>query len=156
MEYPLYDVFPVLREAESDYDSAGNFDSKSPLTLVYVDDNLTDVWLAERVCKLSGFEGEILTATNGNEGFQLILKHLIDKGKLPEVIIADVQMPIEDGLNLMKKVKELSVFADDTTKLILISSQFNEEELRIIREMGITCLLKKPLNEQDLANILKK
>ena len=71
-----------------------------------------DVFVCEDIATALKREGfEIDVATNGEEAFSLYQK------KKHHIVISDMRMPNEnDGLNLLKKIKELS---PDTAVMII-------------------------------------
>ncbi|SCY89702.1 response regulator [Alkaliphilus peptidifermentans] len=87
------------------------------------------------------------TAKNGREALE---KYKIHR---PELIITDIQMPIMDGLTLIKEVKKI----DNTQKFIILSCH---EEFRYAKEaitMGVTdYLLKDLITSQELHSVLAK
>ncbi|MDR2841449.1 MAG: response regulator [Paludibacter sp.] len=67
-----------------------------PMLLV-VEDN-TDI--REYISTSFAAEYQIISASNGKEGLELAQKHI------PNIIVSDIMMPIMDGIELCKKIKE--------------------------------------------------
>lgn len=58
-------------------------------------------WIVYNISKISDDYKVLGSANNGKEGFELA------KSLNPEVIISDIKMPLMDGIELTKKVKEI-------------------------------------------------
>lgn len=130
--------------------------SKTPLSVFYIDDSPADTWLAVKILEITGVVGELLTSTNGEEGFNCILDYYAKNKKLPDAIIADLQMPRMGGFELLKKLKELPYYSEEKTTFILITAGLDEEDDQKISEMDIKHILLKPLEPEDLLKKLTK
>lgn len=84
------------------------------------------------------------TAKNGDEGLKKFKKYK------PDIILADISMPIMDGLQMAQEVKALS---KETP--IVIMSAFSEKE-RLLRaiDVGIDKYIIKPIDPMALLNII--
>jgi len=71
-------------------------DDTRPIMLVVEDNEDIRQYIAETFTE----EYEVLTASNGREGLDIALS------RIPDIIISDVMMPIMDGTEFCKKVKE--------------------------------------------------
>mgnify|MGYP003542513913 FL=1 len=100
-------------------------------------DNRTGADKSEHSCK---------TAENGLEAIDLVKKHKFD------LILMDIHMPVLNGFDASKKIRELGVL---TPIIALTASDKNE----IINEMainGINDVLVKPFEIKDLQIIIEK
>lgn len=85
-------------------------------------------------------------AENGEEALQLIYQYK------PELIITDIRMPLLDGLELTKKIKE---FLPDSQILVMSAyDEFNYAQKAI--ELGVLGYLLKPVVMNDLLQFLVK
>lgn len=71
---------------------------------------------------------EVLTATDGQEGLDLALKHL------PDAIILDVMMPKLSGLDMLKKLNQDKVGAQ--IPVVIISNLSQADEAQQAKELG--------------------
>ncbi|PLX70907.1 MAG: hypothetical protein C0602_05245 [Denitrovibrio sp.] len=87
----------------------------------------------------------IYTAKDGAEGLELYLAHK------PDIVITDIQMPVMDGIEMSRQIKEA-----DSSALIIVTTAFNEKPfLEKAKEIGINEYLKKPVIKDDLMQALR-
>ncbi len=87
----------------------------------------------------------IYSAKDGAEGLDLYTEHK------PDIIITDIQMPVMDGIDMSRRIKELNSEA-----LIIVTTAFNEKPyLEKAQDIGITEYLKKPVVKDDLMQALR-
>ncbi|ENI9760694.1 response regulator transcription factor [Campylobacter jejuni] len=93
--------------------------------------------LSERFSKVIG-------AQNGDEGLKKFKKFK------PDLVITDIAMPIMDGLDMAREIKEIS---DDVP--IVVLSVYSEKE-RLLRsiDIGIDKYLIKPVDIEELFKVL--
>lgn len=111
---------------------------KKPVVLV-VEDN-TDI----RTYVESSLQPvyHMLTASNGEEGLELAKKHI------PDVIISDIMMPIMDGMEMCKTIKE-----DINTShipVILLTAKDSIQDKETGYEIGADSYLTKPFSAKLL------
>lgn len=82
----------------------------------------------------------VFVATDGAEGFEIF------KREMPDIVITDIMMPSMNGLELAKKIKELS----PRTKIIVVTAYGSSEYLMEAIEIGVDRFLTKPLSLEKL------
>lgn len=95
---------------------------------------------------LSGFFAKLITAKNGDEGLKKFKKYN------PDLVITDILMPIVDGLDMAKGIKEIS---PDTPVIVLSAYSEKERLLRAI-DIGIDKYLIKPVDIDELLRIIER
>lgn len=85
-------------------------------------------------------------ANNGEEAFEKFQKEAVD------IVITDINMPKVTGLDLLKKVKEIS----NKTKFIILSGYDEFSYAKKAIEYGVENYILKPINEEELEEALKK
>ncbi|WP_456402019.1 diguanylate cyclase [Hydrogenimonas sp.] len=105
---------------------------KLPIRVMYVEDDETI--LKETADYLQEYVEELYIATNGKEGLELFL----DRG--PDAVITDFEMPVMDGLEMIKEIKE---HRPETP--IFVTTTFENDTLHLTRaiEYGITQYISK-------------
>lgn len=120
------------------------------MKLLYIED---DKYSREATLPiLEDFFKEIVIAVNGEDGLNKFNENHKSLLKPIDIIITDVNMPKLDGLEMIKKIKEI-----DNNIIILILSAYNESNFFIKSiEMGVEGYLLKPINIKQLLLVLKK
>lgn len=111
-----------------------NIDPDKPLLLV-IDDN-DDI--RELVSQLLGQEYSIIQASNGKEGIRLAAKYV------PDIIICDVMMPVMDGLECCRRLKE-EITTSHIPVMLLTACSLDEQRAQGY-ESGADAYLPKPFS----------
>jgi len=85
-------------------------------------------------------------ANNGVEALEKI------EALSPDVVITDIRMPGYDGLDLVKKTRELN----SGVEFVIISGYRHFEYAQTAIKYGVSDYLLKPINKQELSETLKK
>ncbi len=114
------------------------------INILYVED---DKDIAEEIIEILKMEfNTVYYATNGQEGLELYKKNNID------LIISDIMMPVMDGLEMSRKIKEI-----DPSVVIIIISAFSEAlYFQKAIEIGIDNYILKPINIKNFLNVVEK
>jgi len=115
---------------------------KNNRTLLYVDDN--DLIREEAVEYLSLIYETVLEASNGEEALVLY------KEKKPDIIITDIEMPIMNGLQLVKAIRR----NDKSTPIIIVTAFMNHEYLLEAIELRLVKYILKPITNHKLDTAL--
>ncbi|EAJ2378564.1 response regulator transcription factor [Campylobacter jejuni] len=93
--------------------------------------------LSERFSKVIG-------AQNGDEGLKKFKKFK------PDLVITDIAMPIMDGLDMAREIKEIS----DDVPIVVLSAYSEKERLLRSIDIGIDKYLIKPVDIEELFKVL--
>ena len=93
---------------------------------------------------IDNFE-KVITAQNGDEGLKKFKKYN------PNMVITDVFMPIIDGLDMAKCIKEIS----KDTPIIILSTHCEKETLLKAIDVGIDKFLIKPIMPGDFLETIE-
>lgn len=128
------DAGAELDNIESDF----TFDDKKPLVLI-IDDNRD---IQKLVGELLAPDYNIIAAPNGREGVRLAARYV------PDLIICDVMMPVMDGLECCRRIKE-EVSTSHIPVLMLTACSLDEQRVEGY-ESGADGYLPKPFNSSVL------
>ncbi|MGN1393302.1 MAG: two-component sensor histidine kinase BarA [Succinivibrionaceae bacterium] len=115
-------------------------------SILAVDDNNTNLMLIKTL--LSEIVTNIYTATNGEEAIEMCLHTEFD------IILMDIQMPIMDGVTATKSIRKNGV--NKQTPIIAVTALVIPEEKEKFLKEGMDEYLEKPLDENQLRNIICK
>ena len=113
------------------------------LKILYVEDNQEIRDSLEGL--LRNFFSDITLADNGLDGFEKFTNSSFD------VIITDIKMPKMNGIDMMKKIREL----DEDIPIIVSTAHQNQEFLISCIELGTNAYLLKPINHKQLNRAIK-
>ncbi len=92
----------------------------------------------------SGYE--VLTAENGERAFEIFQEHR------PPIVLSDIKMPVMDGIELLKKIKEVS----PDTEVIMISGHGDIDVAIQSLKYEAADFIVKPVNPESLEVALKR
>ena len=92
---------------------------------------------------------EVITMSNGMDA----LSHL-QSGNLPDVIICDVEMPVLNGFEFIRRIRESGFFEE--IPLIMLSGKEESADKIKCFEMGADDYVLKPFNPKELIARIKR
>lgn len=111
-------------------------------TVLYVEDNLDTQKYMKQLLKDE--VKEFYSAYNGKEGLSLF------EEKKPDIIITDINMPIINGLEMSRRIKEIN----QDQIIILLSSHSHIDVIKESIDIGIDGYINKPI--LDVNDFLQK
>lgn len=110
-------------------------------TLMIVDDSATMRKIIMRTVRMSDLEfSSTEEAGNGIEALEKLEANPVD------IMLCDVNMPEMDGIELVKKVRELSSCSD--TKIIMVSTESSQELIDSVIADGANGFISKPFTPE--------
>lgn len=115
-------------------------------TIAIIDDQYFVVESLKRLLKKEGYN--VISANNGYEGILLIRNYI------PDLIVMDLNMPIMDGFEAIRKIKQDKIL---TKVPIIVLTAFGDIEYIIeISKLGVTDYVIKPYRQEDLLKRIKR
>ncbi len=120
-----------------------------------VDDDPIVVFGMKVMLKQLGIVQDTEVWNNGQQALDG-LKALVDKGEaLPEVIFLDLTMPVMDGWDFLKALREADLPGKETMKIFVLSSSINPVDRdRALEIEEVNDFIVKPMKEARLKEIL--
>lgn len=119
---------------------------KQGYKLLYVEDEEGTRNLLSRIMNDKYPDLKFIVAENGAQGVELFREHQ------PDIVLTDLSMPVMDGLQMSREIKELNADA----VIIALSVQNNPYYLLNAIEAGIRHYVMKPFNTVDLCAVINK
>ncbi len=116
------------------------------LKIMVVDDESALLRLTTKYCQQLG-HNVVLATDSGNQAFAWFSQHL----ESVDLILTDRQMNDGDGIELTKKVKLVS----PSTPVIMISGGMTEDHAEMVRSVGVSDVLHKPISLGLLAAMIE-
>lgn len=85
-------------------------------------------------------------ASSGNEALRMVKEYR------PDVVTLDITLPDMSGLELLKKIKEIS----SSTQVVMITAISNHEVVKEAMKVGATNYITKPFSREKVEEVLKK
>lgn len=108
------------------------------LLLVEDDANLCYIIQGGLEDMIGGYQ--VLTASNGEEGLA------VWKAQQPDVIVADIEMPVMDGYEMVRRIRE----QDEYVPILFTSGRVSPKDVVKGYELGVNNYVKKPFLAEEL------
>jgi len=108
--------------------------------ILVVDDDRFILEFVKIVLTKEGFE--VLSADNGQKGLDIAIK------EKPDIILADLMMPVMDGAELCKKVKSIPSL-NETLFLVLSAKTDKNDRIKLLN-LGADDFITKPVSKGEL------
>lgn len=112
--------------------------------ILIVDDEEIIVRLLSMSLRSDGYE--TVTAFSGEEGLEVF------ESESPDIVVTDIKMPGMDGLELLKKIKEL----DPEKEVIIVTGHGDIDSTITALQYGASDFINKPVRDEALAIALDR
>ena len=117
--------------------------------VLIVDDSCTMRAVIKKALKMSGFDvGQYLEAADGLEAISVLKRHWID------LILADINMPNMDGIELLKTLHRDELLRD--IRVVMVTTEGSHQRVEQAQSMGAAGYIKKPFTPRDLKDTLNR
>ena len=90
--------------------------------------------------------GRVLLASNGAEALEILAANHVD------LVITDLRMPVMDGVTLLKRIKA----SGKPLPSVIFVTGFSDFEPRDAYDLGADAILEKPMDRDDLFEVVKR
>jgi len=111
----------------------------SKIKLLFVEDDLSFSYIIKNSLELSG-KYEIQTASDGKEGLEIY--HTF----CPDVIVADIEMPVLDGMEMIRIIRD----KNESIPILLATGQTKVQNVLKGYKLNIDNFIKKPYIPEEL------
>lgn len=123
------------------------------LSLLLVEDNADDEWLALRALKKLGIERPAV-ARDGSSAISLLSGNGGQgEAYLPDLVLLDLKLPKMDGIEVLRRMRDDPVTS--AINVVLLTSSEDPKVFDTCRSMGVLACLQKPLSANSLLPILQ-
>ena len=122
------------------------------MLIAYADDSAINRCIMEEAAKKIGVD--LILGENGQILFDLLMSNLEKNGRRPDIIFSDINMPVMNGLEMIKKIKENEKMK--YIPLIVLTTESSLETKIKGKELGIAGWIIKPLEPNEIISIIKK
>ncbi|HIJ75518.1 MAG TPA: response regulator [Deltaproteobacteria bacterium] len=117
--------------------------------VLIVDDSRSMRKVISKVLQMLKFElGECLEASNGQEALDIL------EGKWIDLILADVNMPVMDGVAFIRSLREKNICGD--IPVVFVTTEANENRLNQLMDLGASGYIRKPFRPEEMGAFLSR
>lgn len=99
---------------------------------------------------LEEFYGTVVTASNGIEAIEAYESYYKEHQHYFDIVVSDIQMPKMNGIDLCKRLKEIS----PEQQIIVLSAYTDSEYLLELINFGIAQFITKPIDDNKFVDTL--
>lgn len=116
-------------------------------TILLVDDSETVRGAMERVFQMAKLPmEEVIEAANGQEALDVLKSRWVD------MVLADINMPVMNGIELIKAMKGNAEWKD--IPVAVISTEGSRTRMDELKGVGIAGYLRKPCRPEEIRDLL--
>lgn len=141
LKLPLADDSETINPPTSQENAKEEFETK---TILIVEDNEMSRFIAHQ--SISSLGCQVLEATNGKEAIQKAKSNPVD------LVLMDIRMPVMDGLNATKVMRQKMKFEQP---ILALTANVFQEDINSYLEAGMDDYLTKPFEEGELLQRIK-
>jgi CheY-like chemotaxis protein len=142
-----------IRERDEDPMNQTNANS----TILMVDDDPDDFFLAREALKESGLTSDFRLVSDGKE----LMDYLYRRGQfmgledapMPNLILLDLNMPRKDGREVLAEIKKNPDFR--RIPIVIFTTSRDERDISSSYELGASSYITKPATFDDLIDVMK-
>lgn len=132
-------------------------------SLMVIDDDEVDQYIAKRTLKKLGFTGKLFQQNDGLSAIEFLSNFSNNKESWPEefppsLILLDINMPRMNGFEFLEAFKELRTGCDSLNALVIMmfsSSERPEDIERALKFDFVRDYMTKPLTKENLKTIFE-
>jgi response regulator of citrate/malate metabolism len=125
-------------------------------TVMIIDDNGIDLYIASRIITQNNFAKKVLLYTAAEEAMKYLQDNQEHIPELPQIIFVDIYMPLMSGFEFMEAFDKLSVILKSHCRVYIISSTIDDEDiLRSSSNYNVAAFHVKPLTKEFLDRIIQ-
>jgi CheY-like chemotaxis protein len=127
-------------------------------TILLVEDNSSDVGLAQRALRKSHVFDELIVAKDGQEALDYLFGVGTSVGgdaiQLPRLILLDLKLPCVDGLEVLRRIRA----SEQTRRLpvVILTTSREEEDITASYDLGANSYIRKPVDFNQFVQVIQQ
>lgn len=128
-----------------------------PINLVaLIDDDEIFKFIGSKIIESTNLVNRIKTFSNGEEAIKFLKSNSKSPDLLPEIILLDLNMPIMDGFEFLKKYIMLEPKLGKKITIYVVSSSISPTDIaRINQIQAVTDYIVKPITKEKFEKIVR-
>jgi CheY-like chemotaxis protein len=120
-----------------------------------IDDDTITNFLNEMLINELAITKQLIVTTDGNKALEEIKTHQRE-GVLPDLILLDVNMPVLNGFEFLKKYNELDFSNHESPLIVMLTTSLNEGDKEKAKKLKVNDYMSKPLTKENMLDLLLK
>jgi CheY-like chemotaxis protein len=122
-----------------------------------IDDDKIYRFTTEKYIEMLKLADSITTFSDGEEALDYFKENALDKDKLPDIILLDVNMPVMDGWDFIEEYSKIKPRPVKNIVLYMVTSSIDERDRKKASSMSVIHdFVVKPIGEKQLVELIKK
>lgn len=127
----------------------------SEVLILIAEDDADDRFLLQTAFEEKGYSDKLEFVENGMELIAYLdNNHKNKRNNFPKFILLDLNMPKKDGREVLKELKQHTLYKK--IPIVIFTTTKNENEIRRCYEMGANTYVVKPSSFSDLLNTIEQ
>jgi len=147
VDLPRSETIATVYEEGQDETLVAPVVADHPCSIVYIEDNMTNVELVRRILK-QHVGVPLLYAANAHQGIELIARNV------PDLVLLDINLPDMDGYTVLDILKHDPKTAD--IPVVAISAKAMPHDIEAGLEAGFVEYITKPINMAHFIEVIEK
>jgi len=119
--------------------------------IIYVEDSPEDAELFSRNLERLGLNAEVIVLDD-SQALAYFDKLAAENSFVPDVLVLDLKMPEQNGITLLKAIKEIPHF--DATPVVIFSGSMGPVEKAEALRNGASLCIEKPHTPEDWEDVV--
>ena len=121
-----------------------------------VDDDSITNFLNELLIKEMDISEELIITPDGQKALDLLYNRCVLKGECPDLILLDVNMPVINGFEFLKRYNEMVFENKQSIVIVMLSTSLNPRDKEKAEALNVNDYLNKPLSKDRINELLDK
>jgi two-component system chemotaxis response regulator CheY len=116
-------------------------------SVLVADDSAIVRAMVKKALVMAGLDlGQVHEAADGREALAVLGKSWVD------VVFADINMPVMNGLELVREMRETPAFA--ATPVVIVSSDRSRARMEELERCGVRAYVRKPFRPEQFRSVV--
>ncbi|MEO7209582.1 MAG: response regulator [Chitinophagaceae bacterium] len=125
------------------------------ISILVVDDDQIYRYMANKMLLATGLADDLTFCKNGAEAWNFLEEKILKNVNLPDFIFLDINMPVMNGWELLKKITPFIKKANQKIAIYIVTSSQDEKDIKHSAQIDfISGYLVKPVLSQTFLEIL--
>jgi CheY-like chemotaxis protein len=120
--------------------------------IMLVEDNPDDVAFTKNILRFNKLDGELTIAADGREA-AAALERLLQKGRPPDIMLLDINLPDISGIDLLTKIKKDPRWRG--IPVVMLTGSNIGDDIQRSYDLGAKTYLVKPISQDALMLVIQ-